>query len=269
MSNIFKSNSRFAALVETDAPQKKEKHDRDQKNDRDQKEKEKYCKDNEEPKFSSFRPLDENEKERRRLKREMEFQKQKEIAEAEKERIKSISLQINPTNFPELFLDSKQDNIISNGETYLEKLKHKEVTSNNDVDPDLVNLKPGWFILKRDNLTGKTIIKKKQAKNVVTKLVEVEAQAGFLADDGLVEERRVDEEVNIDITDELIKLHDKRTQEYIDSYGYEEWEKKFKVPNWREEEAYLEMMEQAFGVPDNLIDSDYEDENGSDYDYDC
>lgn len=249
MSNNFKPNSRFAALVETSPPQKKEK------NDRDQKDKEKASKDNEEPKFSCFRPLDENEKERRRLKREMEFQKQKEFAEAEKERIKSISLQINTTNFPELFLDSKQDNIISNGETYLDKLKHKEVASNNHDDPDLENVRPGWFILKRDKLTGKTLIKKTQVKNVIVE-----------ADEELVEAGK---EANIDITDELIKLHVKRTQEYIDNYGYEEWEKMFKVPNWREEEEYLVMMEQAFGVSDNLIDSDYEYENGSDYDYDC
>jgi hypothetical protein len=272
MSNIFKSNSRFDALVENSPLPKKEKERENETNNNNNS----FVKrDNEEPKFSSFRPLDENEKERRRLKRELEFQKQKEIVEAEKERIKSLSLQINPTNFPELYLDSKQDNIISKCETYLEKLKHKEVTSNNDVDPDLVNLKPGWFILKRDNLTGKTIIKKKQAKNVVAKIGEAEAEAEVTvveADEELVG-TAVGEDVNIDITDELIKLHDKRTQEYIDNYGYEEWERIFKVPNWREEEAYLEMMEQVLGAYDNLVDSDYdgEDEDGysNNYDYDC
>jgi hypothetical protein len=70
----------------------------------------------------------------------------------------------------------KQDNIISNGETYLEKLKHKDVNSNNDVDPDLVNLKPGWVILKRNNLTGETIIKQKQSKNVVAKIAQINSQ---------------------------------------------------------------------------------------------
>jgi hypothetical protein len=157
MSSIFKSNSRFAALVETSPPQKKENNDREQKD----KDYNSFTKsDNEEHKFSCFRPLDENEKERRRLKREMEFQKQKEFEENEKERIKSKSLQINPINFPELYLDSKQDNIINKCESYIEKLKYKAV-DNNFVDPDLVNLKQGWVVLKRDNLTGKTIIKKK------------------------------------------------------------------------------------------------------------
>lgn len=273
MSGIFKSNSRFAALVETSPLPKKEKEEKEQK-DNDNKESNSFIKrDNEEPRFSSFRPLDENEKERRRLKRETEYQKQKEFEENEKERIKSISLQINPTNFPELYLDSKQDNTINKVESYVEKLKHKDVTSNNDVDPDLVNLKPGWVILKRNNLTGETIIKQKQSKNVVAKIAQAEAQTevGFLAVDGLVEERRVDEEVNIDITDELIKLHEKRRQEYIDNYGYGEWERTFKFRSWREEEAYLERMEQELVASDNLTDSDYDDENGydNDYDYDC
>jgi len=259
MSSIFKSNSRFAALVETSPPPpKKENNDREQKD----KDYNSFTKrDNEEHKFSCFRPLDENEKERRRLKREMEFQKQKEFEENEKERIKSKLLQINPINFPELYLDSKQDNIINKCESYIEKLKYKAV-DNNFVDPDLVNLKQGWVVLKRDNLTGKTIIKKKQLKNVVVEVEQV-----------VEEEVEEIEEVkaNNDITDSLIRLHEKRRQEYIDNYGYGEWERTFKFRNWREEEAYLERMEQELVASDNLTDSDYDDENGydNDYDYDC
>jgi hypothetical protein len=243
MSDIFKSNSRFSALLENSPPQKREKNYIDQK---DKDNNSFIKKGNEEYKFSSFRPLDENEKERRRLKREMEIQQQKAFEEREKEKIISKSLQRNPTNFPELSLDSKQDNITNKCESYIEKLKHQSV-SNNDVDADLVDLKPGWFILKRDKLTGKTIIKKTQVKNVVSNVVEEKKK------------------VNIDITESLIKLHDKRTQEYIDNYGYDQWEKIFKVPNWREEEAYLEMMEEALCVCDNLIDSDYQDEYGDEF----
>jgi hypothetical protein len=53
---------------------------------------------------------------------------------------------INPNNFPELAVNLKQDNTINKCESYVEKLKNKDVSINN-IDPDLVNLKQGWFLL--------------------------------------------------------------------------------------------------------------------------
>ena len=50
----------------------------------------------------------------------------------------------------------------------------------------------------------------------------------------------------------------KRTQEYIENYGYDEWERMFKFPDWREREAYLEEMEEMENQTD---ESEYEDED--------
>lgn len=230
MSNSFKSNSRFASLVE------------------DLKEpiKEQKVKEEKEPEFSCFRPLDENEKERRRLKREAKFNSQKEFEEKEKEKIKQQGLIINTNNFPELVVNSNLYNDINKCESYIEKLKHKDI-SVNDVDPDLVDLKQGWVLLKKDIFTGKTIMKK-HTKNIIANIA--------------IEEEKEEENGHTDLLiDILINLHEKRRQEYIDNYGYEEWERMFKFPNWREEEAYLEMMEQE------QYDETSEEESELEYEY--
>jgi hypothetical protein len=239
MSNTFKTNSRFSALIEGSENPNKEK---EQKNNKQQKN------DVEEREFSCFRPLDEDEKERRRLKREAQFNCQKKIEEQEKNK----PLIMDTNNFPDLLLDSKEDNIIDKPESYLEKLKHKDI-SINVVDPDLVHLKKGWVLLKRNHLTGKSIIKKHPTKDII----EVE-------EDVEVEEEKKNE-WQLELLDSLIKLHEKRRQEYIDNYGYEEWERMFKFPNWREEEAYLEMMEQELTESDVSCDEISDDDNGYDY----
>ena len=51
-----------------------------------------------------------------------------------------------------------------------------------------------------------------------------------------------------------MKLHEKRTNDYINEYGYDTWEKMFKRPNWREEEL------------EDLSDSESEDDDDEDSD---
>jgi len=245
MSNSFKTNSRFSALIEGSDDLNKEK---EQKNNKQQKN------DGEEREFSCFRPLDEAEKERRRLKREAQFNCQKKIEEQEKNK----PLIMDTNNFPELLLDSKEDNIIDKPESYLEKLKHKDI-SINVVDPDLDHLKKGWVLLKRNHLTGKSIIKKHPTKDIIEVEEDVEVEENIE-----VEEEKKNE-WQLELLDSLIKLHEKRREEYIDKYGYEEWERMFKFPNWREEEAYVEMMEQELVEYDVSSDELSDDDNGYDY----
>ncbi len=167
---------------------------------------------------------------------------------------------MNTNNFPGLLVNSNQDIIINKCESYIEKLKHKDIAVNN-IDSDLADLKPGWVLLKRNNLTGKSIIKKHLPKNIVEKHIEIEEYVGEDAEDA---EDAEDEP--LDLSDSLIKLHEKRRNEYIDNYGYEEWERMFKFPNWIEEEAYLEMMEQQIDESDGLCDNDNDNDN-NEYDY--
>jgi len=102
-----------------------------------------------------------------------------------------------------------------------------------------VNLKSGWTLLKRDPITGRTIIK------------------SHPGEPELVEPEKNEQKIGRDILKALVNLHEKRTNEYIDTYGYHVWEKMFKRPRWREEE--LENMSDS--------DEDYEDEDYEDQDY--
>jgi hypothetical protein len=255
MSNSFKSNSRFASLVEDIPPLKNEKEQKRDKEEKIDNSTNSFVKQNDqERKFSPFRPLDESEKERRRLKRETEIREQKEFQEKEKDRIKRESLTINTNNFPELVADFKEDNIINDSKSYIAKLTQQNSVIDK-IDQDLVDLKPGWVLLKKNSLTGKTVVKKHPEKNVI-KEEEVK-----YSETNVEEEQKYDEK---DIFDSLIELHEKRRQEYIDNYGYEEWERKFKFPNWLEEEAYLERMEQELN---SYTESECESTDEEEYEY--
>jgi len=227
MTTNFKSNSRFAALMEDVTPQKNNKKaiNKEQIN-KDPKpvtqEQRNYFKsdnfrndnfrnDNFRNDTTSFRTYDTKEKQQ---KREMERIQQKEFEEKEKVRKSQEALSIN--NFPDLVVNVKKENKI-NDISYVEKLKiikNQELTSD-IIDTDLVELNPGWVLLKKDPLTRKTIFKT-QKENFVSNETE--------------------KEYGIKIINSLVNLHQRRTQEYIELYGYDNWEKTFKSPKWCEEE---------------------------------
>ena len=241
MSNIFKSNSRFSVLID-DIPEKKN----NSKKDKEEKTSYETPKNDHFNYFTSERPIktesrfrsfNEKEKERYRLEREEEIKLQKELEEREKERINKELLKIE--NFPDLVAMPKKKNKENNTKiSYIEKLKTEDKITN--VDCDLDDLKPGWVLLKRDPLTGETIIKNHPETCIKEK------------------EEKTDQEIMMDILNALADLYEKRTQEYIENYGYDEWERMFKFPDWREREAYLEEMEEMENQTD---ESEYEDED--------
>jgi hypothetical protein len=233
MSNIFKSNSRFAALVD-DIPQQKNEPKKDKEK---KKELEANVK-NKEENFNSFkseRPFYESRQDYYRLERESEI-KAKKDEEREKERLKQVSLNIE--NFPDLVMSEPKNESIENFKSYIETLKKEEIDEKH-IDPDLENLKPGCVLLKRDPLTGRTITKQ-HPETIEKKAVE-----------------KSENEIAIDVFNALVKLHQKRTEEYIENYGYDEWERMFKFPDWRERELYLEAMEEMENESD---ESEYEPE---------
>jgi hypothetical protein len=71
-----------------------------------------------------------------------------------------------------------------------------------------------------------------------------------------VDTNKFDLEISRDIPKALVNLYEKRTKEYIETYGEYAWEKMFKRPNWREEE-----LENTYSD-----DEEYEDED-EDYEY--
>lgn len=247
MSNIFKSNTRFSALVDDISQQKN-----NTKKNRENNINSETNVENKGGRFNSFkseRPFrsetnfssfNENRRERYRLEREEEIKAQKESEQRERDRILEESLKIE--NFPDLVVTAKkkETNENINKMNYAEKLKKEEVVKV-DYDSDLEKLNPGWILLKRDPITGETIFKSHHKTLIVEK-----------------EPEKTDQETMMDILKALSELHEKRTQEYIENYGYDEWEREFKFPDWREREAWLEEMEEMENQTD---ESEYEEED--------
>lgn len=246
MSYIFKSNSRFSTLID-DISEEKNNLIRDKQ----KKMKSDINIENKEPHFNLFKSerniktetkfIDFNDNRRKNYK----SVKIDEIMEIEKEKINQEIL--NNLNFPELVNIPKKEVIDNNVDNtkmnYIEKLK-KDNFVENFIDPDLENLKPGWVLFKRDPLTRQIII-----KNHPKTFIEEKQK----------ESKKTDQEIMTDIIIHLSKLYEKRTEEYIENYGYDEWERMFKFPDWKEREAWLEKMEE---IENNSHDSEseYEDE---------
>jgi len=244
MSTIFKSNSRFSSLAD-DIPQKVPKKELKSESKKDEKK---------EPEerfnlFKSEKPLrreygytgfSDRGRERYRLERETEFKAQKELEEREKAKKIEESLKIE--NFPDLLsIPKKEKTEVNMNMNYMEKL-NKEDEEIKIIDKDLENLKPGWVLLKRDPVTGKTITKTHPKTNIEENKVE-----------------KSEHEIGMDIINALVELHEKRTNEYIENYGYDEWERMFKFPDWKEREAYLEEMEEMEEMEE--IEVEYEDDD--------
>ena len=236
--NIFKSNSRFSALVE-DKQVFKEKETIKVENKGERLNAFKSDKPFDR-RASQFRPYDERERERRRSEREADIKAQKEFEEREKERLKQESLSID--NFPVLSYLNKQETNKEKQTNYLDKLKKEEEIKIDNKEPDLVDLKPGWLLLKKEPQTGNTVMKYGPG----TTLYE--------------QHTKTDHEKGLDILNALVKLHERRTNEYIDLYGYEIWEKMFMFPDWMEREIYLEYMEELANMSDEDED-DYEEDD--------
>jgi hypothetical protein len=227
MSNIFKTNSRFAALA-NDIPAKKDnKQPINVKKEQTEEKFNSFKSDNNSFKNNGFR---ENRYNRYSIERERAEAQEK--ARKEEEERKKLSLTAD--NFPDLVLNKKEIHVTQE-ESYLEKLKKVEDIKDEsaDVDSDLKKLKPGWILLKKDKLTGKTIINGKLLVIQTPETIEDE------------------EDIVINIIDELAELHERRTQEYIELNGYDTWEKMFKFPGWRERADEME----------DDSDGDYEDES--------
>jgi hypothetical protein len=169
----------------------------------------------------------EGQRQRYREQYEAEQKARKEFEENEKERLKQEALKIE--NFPDLVVqDKKYMQKEEQSMNFIETIKKGEkVVDPKNIDPDLVNLKEGWVLYKRDPITRKTIIKRHPSD--IRKEVEESQHSAELEKENIKEIFRA-----------LSELHERRTNEFIELYGYDTWEKMFKFPDWREREAELE-----------------------------
>lgn len=238
MSHIFKPNSRFSSLLEDNKDFKKQKEKKSNEKDKEQ--------------FNSIKSSE--RKESRFKEKEVGINRQNNFEKKENEK-KKINLEpLNMDDFPELVSSVKKNDNKEQTITYMDALKKEEEIKNIIDDPDLVNLEPGWLLIKKDRQTGNTIMKYGPGT------VFYEEQ----------QPKKTENELLLDAVDTLIELHEQRTNEYIELNGYDVWEKMFKYPNWQEREAYLyeeeEESEDSFDEDDEYDEDYYEyDDEYDDY----
>jgi len=114
------------------------------------------------------------------------------------------------------------------------------------VDANIETLPPGWVSLKKDPASNKIIWRENKSKNADP----VEKSENELATEAL---------------DALVELYDRRDNEFIDTWGYEEWERTFRFPNYDYEyfDRLDELADEELEVEENNQDEwnelDYND----------
>jgi hypothetical protein len=239
MSTLFKKNSRFDALADDFKEiqnKKKNSNKNDKKNINENDKKNINVKDNDNNKFISiFKENKENSFLREdyvrrtnkyETKEEKEKREQKEKARKEyiKKKAEEELLQnLAQENFPDLCTINKQSNnpkpnyMIS----YIEKASHKPIK---EVKTSVTNVKPGWVEIKYDKTKNNKIV--------------------YTYGEGVCEDTQSNELFKYNIPEALVALHNKRTQEYIDMWGYETWEKMFQFPNYDYE--YFDKLDEKY-----------------------
>lgn len=161
--------------------------------------------------------------------RDAELQEKRDIAALEKQRAYEDAL--DAKNYPAL---NPEGNVAvkSNNMNYLSQIQ-KEESCTQIIDPDVENLLPGWTLMRKHPTHGFQIYKN---VNVSTN-------------------NNINDNIQNVVFDALSDLHEERTNEFIDKFGYDVWEEMFKYPRWIEDQAYLEEM-------DNLYISSSSDDEG-------
>jgi hypothetical protein len=114
------------------------------------------------------------------------------------------------------------------------------------VDNNIETLLPGWVSLKKDPTSNKIIWRENKSKNADP--VE-----------------KSENEIVMEIFDALAELHDRRDNEFIDTWGYEEWERTFRFPNYdynyfdKLDELAEDDLEAEENNQDELNEMDYND----------
>ena len=144
--------------------------------------------------------------------------------ELHKNKLKKEKQDLAPESFPVLASPTKNNQaaevIIKS--SFMEKLNSVIVVENKD--DEFKNLELGWISIKRDINTGKNIIReKKKIDNPITPTPKDPTH-----------------EINL----VLEKTYKARTDEYIEMWGYDQWEKMFIIPDYDYE--YFEDLDDIY-----------------------
>ena len=148
-------------------------------------------------------------------------------------------------NFPTLVKQDNKNTKETTSNSFLAKLKNSIENDKKQTEikirENITKPKPGWATISRDPLTGRS--KLEYGEPPLNKKPE-----------------KTENELAYDVLCALCDLHERRTKEYIDLHGYDNWERTFKSPNWEEEEAYLERMDDEYEAQMASDDDEYEDD---------
>ena len=274
MSNKFKPNSRFAALAdeikETKQDNMKKQNTkghkdnaRNQENTKTQdntktqentKTQDKTTEDNifkrAQPVYDRPRRTFDNRNSKEQMERRLKEEQTRKDKEKERENVEKLK-NLNPENFPDLTINitekqhTPEPSMNNSDKLKWVTVKKENVPKNLEVEVDLEyeSLKPGWALAKKDLKTGKIITKYKPSLTPKPR-------------------ERSEQEIGLDIINALVELHKKRTEEYIDMWGYDTWEKMYRFPNYDYE--YFDKLDELYEERENA-DTDYDSDNDSYY----
>lgn len=162
----------------------------------------------------------------------------------EAERLEKV---LSIDNFPTLGKKENKNTTETTNNSFLAKLKNSiendKKLAEIKIKEDKKKPRPGWATISRDPLTGRSKIE--YGEPPIPKKPE-----------------KTENEMAYDVLCALCDLHERRTQNFIDLYGYDTWERTFKSPNWREEEEYLERLDEEYEA--QMASDDDDDYNEED-----
>ena len=165
------------------------------------------------------------------------MRKEKEEKAKEEQNKKNLSAD----NFPTLHggvISVKNTETIGKKESYVEKINKISIKEPTEVD----HIKPGWVEVKRDPENPRKLI--------YTYGSHMESENSSHSKES--SKKKLEPQV----LDALVHLHNKRTQEYIDMWGYDTWEKLYRFPNYdyhyfdKLDEKYEEELEKELEEDD-------------------
>ena len=268
MNNIFKQNSRFGALAEEASTMKESKKNNNKnkinedrfkieennsfknKDDTRKNENNSFKKSfDDRPQMNYNNGYQRNSLTNRESKETIErraLDEKKRKEEHDKMEAERVEKALSIDNFPALSKKEKNNTNETNSNSFLAKLKNsiENDKKQNEIklQENIIKPKPGWVTISRDPVTGRSKIE--YGEPLLNKKPE-----------------KTENELAYDVLCALCDLHERRTKEFIDLYGYDTWEKTFKSPNWEEEEAYLETLDEEYEAQ-MASDDEYE------YEYD-
>ena len=252
MTNIFKSNSRFAALSEPSIEPVKNEKKRDLNTLTDDK-----------PKKNSFKSNNE-----RPTYNESNLFSQKVVDKAQQQRkddelqrsINEIQKTLSIDNFPELIVtnNTSEKPVIS----FAERLKQKQNITEMNVEKPVISFSEklkqvdpviethskqipyGWAVIKRDNVTKKSYIEyNKDYERDIKASEQIEKKIWPLK-----------------VLNALVDLYETERDEYINKWGYDAYEEKYLDPDYDDE--YFDRLDQEY-----ISETEEEDEEDYDEEY--